>query len=68
MTTKKGERPPTADEMSARRLDVLRANSPTPRKDESPDEGKKRLDFRRKKIREAKTGRYGTSRTQFPRL
>jgi len=44
MTKKKGKRPPAADEMRARRLDVLQANPPRPRKGESPDERKKRLD------------------------
>jgi hypothetical protein len=54
MTRKKGERPPTADEMRARRLDVRRANPPTPRKGESPEEWEKRLDSYREEIREAK--------------
>jgi hypothetical protein len=54
MTRKKSERPPTADEMRARRLDVLRANPPKPRKGESPEEWKKRLDSYRNEIREAK--------------
>jgi len=51
---KRSDRPPTADEMKARRLGALRANPPKPRKGESPEEWKKRLDSYRNEIREAK--------------
>lgn len=55
MTRKRDERPSTADEMRARRLNVLRANPPKPmRKGESPKEWKKRFDSYWDEIREAK--------------